>query len=99
MGREWRAGVITRTNFNLVYGGRTYSVQADVSVTWTKYHRQTLMSPEEPVVLDECALHELIEVLDDTGDEPVMTVGLAEAISQACTDVDVVGPGLVYDDR
>jgi hypothetical protein len=87
------------TNFNLVYGGRTYSVQADVAVTWTKYHTQTLMSPEEPVVLDESALHELIEVLDDTGDEHTPTVGLAEAISRACTDVTVVGPGLVYDER
>lgn len=85
-----------RTSFTLIHDGVLYSIQADVACRWTKYQRQTHMSPEEPVTLEECELDTLIEVLiDATGEEPVRTVGLMTAISAACADRDTAEPGLV----
>lgn len=97
MGRRHRGPTtnVCRTQFDLMYEGVLYSVQADVHCTWTAYQRQTHTSPEEPVTLSESELETLIEVLiDATGEEPIRTVGLLAAISEACTDTDLVGAEL-----
>jgi len=83
--------MIVRHNFNkFEYNNKVYQVQVDLSVTFTKYFKQTLTSPEEPVMVDESELQEIIEVLDVDGNDLDLTnlpIGLHELIEETCQDV------------